>query len=215
MPLKGVLMPPVKVDPSKVKTFESALAFDRWFSVHHHEQDEVWIRIYKVGSGRKSITPKEAIDVCLCWGWIDAVRKRCDEKGYLQRYTRRDVVQRSFEFDTMQPPSVGQPVEDGDARVDFKIELVCVGAAIAGSLSRAELIHNIEVGTEPAACALGGKPDKVRLELELRRAVRFERQEDRFDREAQPRYPCRVGQARESARSPFLVDLALAPHRPG
>ena len=82
-------MPPVKVDPAKVKTFENAIAFYRWLSVHHHEQDEVWIRIYKVGSGLKSITPKEAIDVALCWGWIDAVRKRFDDKSYLQRYTRR------------------------------------------------------------------------------------------------------------------------------
>ena len=57
--------------------------------MHHHKEDEVWIRIYKVGSGLKSITPKEAIDVCLCWGWIDAVRKRFDDKSYLQRYTRR------------------------------------------------------------------------------------------------------------------------------
>ncbi len=82
-------MPPVKVDPAKVKTFENATAFDRWLSGHHHNEDEVWIRIYKVGSGVKSITPKEAIDVCLCWGWIDAVRKRFDDKSYLQRYTRR------------------------------------------------------------------------------------------------------------------------------
>ena len=82
-------MPPVKVDPAKVKTFENAIAFNRWLSVHHHKEHEVWIRIYKVGSGLKSITPKEAIDVCLCWGWIDAVRKRFDDKSYLQRYTRR------------------------------------------------------------------------------------------------------------------------------
>src|SRR4051812_18161112 len=82
-------MPPVKVDPAKVKTFGNAIAFYRWLSVHHHDEDEVWIRIYKVGSGLKSITPKEAIDVCLCWGWIDAVRKRFDDTSYLQRYTRR------------------------------------------------------------------------------------------------------------------------------
>jgi uncharacterized protein YdeI (YjbR/CyaY-like superfamily) len=82
-------MPAVKVDPAKVKTFENAIAFYRWLSVHHQKKDEVWIRIYKVGSGLKSITPKEAIDVCLCWGWIDAVRKRFDDKSYLQRYTRR------------------------------------------------------------------------------------------------------------------------------
>jgi uncharacterized protein YdeI (YjbR/CyaY-like superfamily) len=36
-----------------------------------------------------SITPKEAIDVVLCWGWIDAVRKGHDDRSYLQRYTRR------------------------------------------------------------------------------------------------------------------------------
>ena len=82
-------MPPVTVDPAKIKTFESAIAFYRWLSIHHDEQDEVWIRIYKVGSDVKSITPKEAIDVCLCWGWIDAVRKRFDDRSYLQRYTRR------------------------------------------------------------------------------------------------------------------------------
>ena len=82
-------MPSVKVDPAKVKTFDNAIAFYKWLSVHHDDEDEVWIRIYKVGSGLKSITPKEAIDVCLCWGWIDAVRKGLDDKSYLQRYTRR------------------------------------------------------------------------------------------------------------------------------
>jgi hypothetical protein len=44
-------MAPVKVDPAKVKTFENAIAFDRWLSVHHRE-DELWLRIYKVDSGR-------------------------------------------------------------------------------------------------------------------------------------------------------------------
>jgi uncharacterized protein YdeI (YjbR/CyaY-like superfamily) len=42
-----------------------------------------------VNSGRPSITPKQAIDVVLCWGWIDAVRKGWDDKSYLQRYTPR------------------------------------------------------------------------------------------------------------------------------
>lgn len=40
-------------------------------------------------SGFKSITPKEAIDVVLCWGWIDGLRKGLDDKSYLQRYTPR------------------------------------------------------------------------------------------------------------------------------
>ena len=40
-------------------------------------------------SGLKSITPKEAIDVVLCWGWIDGLRKGLDDKSFLQRYTPR------------------------------------------------------------------------------------------------------------------------------
>ena len=79
----------VRVDPAKVHTFESAESFYKWLSENHGSEDELWIKIYKMGSGLKSITPKEAIDVALCWGWIDAIRKGLDNKSYLQRYTRR------------------------------------------------------------------------------------------------------------------------------
>jgi len=79
----------VTVDPDKVHEFKDAESFYRWLGKHHDKQDEVWIRIFKVGSGLTSITPKEAIDVALCWGWIDAIRKSLDETSYLQRYTRR------------------------------------------------------------------------------------------------------------------------------
>lgn len=82
-------MPPVKVDPDKVHEFESPDAFGLWLSRHHTSETEVWIRIRKVGSGLKSITPAEAIDVCLCWGWIDGIRKSLDATSYLQRYTPR------------------------------------------------------------------------------------------------------------------------------
>lgn len=82
-------MAPVKVDPSKVHEFETQDRFYAWLSQHHATQDEVWIRIHKVASGLPSITPKEAIDVVLCWGWIDAVRKSLDATSYLQRYTPR------------------------------------------------------------------------------------------------------------------------------
>ena len=64
-------------------------AFTNGSAKHHDSEDEVWIKIHKVGSGLTSITPKEAIDVVLCWGWIDAVRKGLDDKSYLQRYTPR------------------------------------------------------------------------------------------------------------------------------
>ena len=82
-------MAPVRVDPEKVHEFSDAEQFYTWLGRHHASADEVWIKIHKVASGLPSITPKEAIDVVLCWGWIDAVRKGLDEKSYLQRYTPR------------------------------------------------------------------------------------------------------------------------------
>jgi uncharacterized protein YdeI (YjbR/CyaY-like superfamily) len=82
-------MPPVKVDPDKIHEFEDAASFYKWLAENHDKENEVWIKIHKLGSGLRSITPTGAIDAVLCWGWIDAVRKGFDDKSYLQRYTRR------------------------------------------------------------------------------------------------------------------------------
>jgi uncharacterized protein YdeI (YjbR/CyaY-like superfamily) len=79
----------VKVDPDHVREFVDARAFENWLAGHHDKADELWIKIHKVASGRPSITPKEAIDVALCWGWIDGIRKSLDAVSYLQRYTPR------------------------------------------------------------------------------------------------------------------------------
>ena len=49
-------MPPVKVDPDKVRTFEDAESFYAWLGKHHDREGELWIRIFKINSGMKSIT---------------------------------------------------------------------------------------------------------------------------------------------------------------
>src|SRR3981189_3561362 len=82
-------MAPVQVDPAKVREFKTAESFYKWLGTNHDKADEVWIKTHKVGSGLKSITPVEAIDVVLCWGWIDGVRKGFDDKSFLQRYSPR------------------------------------------------------------------------------------------------------------------------------
>jgi len=82
-------MAPFHVDPAKVREFSDADAFYRWLGEHHDSADEVWIKLHKKGSGLASITAKEAIDVVLCWGWIDAIRKGLDETSFLQRYCPR------------------------------------------------------------------------------------------------------------------------------
>src|SRR6195256_4114201 len=82
-------MAPAKINPDKIRAFKDAESFYKWLGKHHDKEDEIWIKIHKVDSGFKSITPKEAIDVVLCWGWIDGIRKGLDDKSFLQRYTRR------------------------------------------------------------------------------------------------------------------------------
>jgi len=82
-------MAPVKVDPDKVREFEDAASFYAWLAGNHDAESEVWIKIHKVGTGLKSITARQAVDVVLCFGWIDAVRKSFDDKSFLQRYTPR------------------------------------------------------------------------------------------------------------------------------
>lgn len=82
-------MAPVKVDPKKVRAFTDAASFYQWLAKNHDKADEVWIKIHKKASGLKSITDKEAIDVALCWGWIDAIRKGFDDRSFLQRYCPR------------------------------------------------------------------------------------------------------------------------------
>ena len=82
-------MAPVKVDLDKVREFKDAECFYKWLGMHHDKEYELWIKIHKVDSGLKSITPKQAIDVVLCWGWIDGLRKGFDERSFLQRYSPR------------------------------------------------------------------------------------------------------------------------------
>ena len=82
-------MAPIIPNPKKIKSFRTEAAFDTWLSRNHARETEVWLRIYKKGSGVPTITNAQALDVALCWGWIDGIRKALDERSFLQRYTPR------------------------------------------------------------------------------------------------------------------------------
>jgi uncharacterized protein YdeI (YjbR/CyaY-like superfamily) len=112
-------MASVRVDPTKVHEHENAKSFDTWLRKHGKTEKEVWIKIHKVRSGLRSITPDEAIDVALCWGWIDGIRKSFDDQSFLQRYTPRGKksvwsqvnvakVARLIEDKRMQPAGLAQ-----------------------------------------------------------------------------------------------------------
>jgi uncharacterized protein YdeI (YjbR/CyaY-like superfamily) len=82
-------MAQVIVDPKKIKSFRSAAEFERWLSKQHDREDELWLRVFKKDSGTPTVTCAEALDVVLCWGWIDGIRKSYDETSFLQRYSPR------------------------------------------------------------------------------------------------------------------------------
>ena len=82
-------MAPVVPDPRTIKAFKSEAAFDAWMRRNHSRETEIWLRIYKKGSGTPSVTHAQALDVALCWGWIDGIRKALDEESFLQRYSPR------------------------------------------------------------------------------------------------------------------------------
>jgi uncharacterized protein YdeI (YjbR/CyaY-like superfamily) len=72
-----------------MKSFRSATAFASWLSANHDKQPELWLKIHKKDSGLPTVTAAEALDIVLCWGWIDSTRKSFDERSFLQRYSPR------------------------------------------------------------------------------------------------------------------------------
>jgi uncharacterized protein YdeI (YjbR/CyaY-like superfamily) len=82
-------VPPVVPNPRRIKAFANEGAFETWLAAHHDSEREIWVKIHKKGSGLKSVMPAQVLDVCLCWGWIDGLRKPFDERSFLQRYTPR------------------------------------------------------------------------------------------------------------------------------
>jgi uncharacterized protein YdeI (YjbR/CyaY-like superfamily) len=70
-------------------SFDSAAGWEVWLEANHDSSEGVWLKIAKKGSGMTSVTIAEALDVCLCFGWIDSRREALDDDYYLQRYTPR------------------------------------------------------------------------------------------------------------------------------
>ncbi len=72
-----------------ILTFQSATDFRRWLSENVGQAEGIWLQIYKKGSHQPSITYAEALDEALCFGWIDAQKKPCDDVSWLQRFCPR------------------------------------------------------------------------------------------------------------------------------
>ena len=84
-------MAPIIPDPKRIKSFRTETAFETWLAANHARETELWLRIHKKASGVPTITYAQALDVALCWGWIDGIRKAFDDGSFLQRFSPRQA----------------------------------------------------------------------------------------------------------------------------
>ena len=69
--------------------FESQEDWAAWLVDNHDTSDGLWLKIAKQASGIVSVSYSEALDVALCYGWIDSQKASFDDKFWLQRFTPR------------------------------------------------------------------------------------------------------------------------------
>jgi uncharacterized protein YdeI (YjbR/CyaY-like superfamily) len=62
---------------------------ESWLADHYDKRQGVWLKMAKKGSGARSVNATEALEVALCFGWIDSHRKSVDESYFVQKYTPR------------------------------------------------------------------------------------------------------------------------------
>ncbi|HEX6327933.1 MAG TPA: YdeI/OmpD-associated family protein [Jiangellaceae bacterium] len=76
-------------DDEKIIVCRDAPEWEAWLAANHEGSTGVWLKIAKKHSGRTTVSITDALDVALCYGWIDGIRRSHDEDHYLQRYSPR------------------------------------------------------------------------------------------------------------------------------
>ena len=76
-------------DGKPILTLASEAEWEAWLDAEHATSDGVWLKFAKKGSGVETVVYAEALDVALCYGWIDSQVARLDERFYLQKFTPR------------------------------------------------------------------------------------------------------------------------------
>lgn len=79
----------MKTTELPIKAFASKTKWAEWLAKQHDKSAGVWLKLAKKDSGIPSVTYEEALDVALCYGWIDGQKKGFDDKYWLQKFTPR------------------------------------------------------------------------------------------------------------------------------
>src|SRR5688572_16923438 len=80
-------MPALKV--GAIGEFASAREWSRWLAKNHASTKELWLRLAKKGARRRTVTRADALEIALCYGWIDGQSRTENEDYWLQRFTPR------------------------------------------------------------------------------------------------------------------------------
>ena len=75
--------------PSSYQIFASRDDWRAWLQANYARHAELWLAIYKKGSGKAAVTYEEAVEEALCYGWIDGQAQTIDESRYAVRFTPR------------------------------------------------------------------------------------------------------------------------------
>jgi len=76
-------------DSSPVRLFKCKRDWDAWLEKNHRKSTGLWLRLAKKGSQLRSVSYKEALDVALCYGWIDGQKRPESQQAWLQRFVLR------------------------------------------------------------------------------------------------------------------------------
>ncbi|MGN8072423.1 YdeI/OmpD-associated family protein [Mucilaginibacter sp. 22184] len=100
-------------------SFKTSAQWEKWLDKNYENTDGIWLKIFKKDSGIKSINYAMALDVALCFGWIDGIKKKLDEVSFIQKFTPRrarstwsyrntEHIQRLTTSGKMRPPGIAQ-----------------------------------------------------------------------------------------------------------
>jgi uncharacterized protein YdeI (YjbR/CyaY-like superfamily) len=125
------------MDLPEMLEFGSSGQLEEWLSAHHGSKRELWVRIFKKGSGTLSVTWDDCVVAALSWGWIDGQRRAHDDVSFLQRLTprrprsswskrNREHAERLIAEGRMQPPGL---LHVQSAREDGRWDQAYAGSA--------------------------------------------------------------------------------------
>lgn len=174
----------------EISSFESADAFEGWLGRHHDSSPGIWLKLRKKVPGVAALDYAQALDVALCYGWIDGQKRKYDDEFWLQRFTprrarskwskiNRDKVAALAEQGRLRPPGLAE-VER--AKADGRWEAAYEGAksaalpddlaeALAANVAAAEFFETLDRQNRYAI--LYRIQDVKRAETRVRRIEKF------------------------------------------